>query len=201
DGPGAPTEIPTEIPAEFGLEATEDFCERLLSMADAVSDEPAASPAVSTEQPRFSAILESLTRHMEVESAAGPAIRMPAPEPRPVIDNRALARIGLPEDLRRAALANPAPAAGTDPAAWLIGLLADLPRPAPLPQGQGSVIVVVGAREAALNLARSLSDELGLDRTVSPATVLQCGIPVGRLEGRPATPALWAALLAPRLAI
>ncbi|MCA1843101.1 MAG: hypothetical protein LC792_07890, partial [Actinobacteria bacterium] len=46
-------------------------------------------------------------------------------------------------------------------------------------------------------------DALGvtdLDVTVSPAAVLQCGIPVGRLEGRPATPLLWASLLAPRLA-
>ena len=39
-----------------------------------------------------------------------------------------------------------------------------------------------------------------LDNTVSPAAVLQCGIPVGRLEGRPATPLLWASHLAPRLA-
>ena len=45
-------------------------------------------------------------------------------------------------------------------------------------------------------------DALGvtdLGATVSPAAVLQCGIPVGRLEGRPATPLLWASLLGPRL--
>jgi hypothetical protein len=40
----------------------------------------------------------------------------------------------------------------------------------------------------------------GLDDTVSPASVLRCGIPVGRIDGRPATPALWAALLAERIA-
>ena len=40
----------------------------------------------------------------------------------------------------------------------------------------------------------------GLDDTVSPASVLSCGIPVGRIDGRPATPALWAALLAERIA-
>ena len=39
----------------------------------------------------------------------------------------------------------------------------------------------------------------GLDDTVSPASVLRCGIPVGRLDGRPATPALWAALLVERV--
>jgi hypothetical protein len=45
-------------------------------------------------------------------------------------------------------------------------------------------------------------DALGatdLDGTVSPAAILQCGIPVGRLEGRPATPLRWASVLAPRL--
>ena len=52
------------------------------------------------------------------------------------------------------------------------------------------------------------SEELGgldalsvtnLEDTVSPAAVLQCGIPVGRLDGRPATAAQWASVLAPRL--
>lgn len=63
--------LPTEVPAEYGVEATEDFCERLLSMADDVSDrdEPArpgpATPSVSTEQPEFAAILGSITRHMD----------------------------------------------------------------------------------------------------------------------------------------
>jgi hypothetical protein len=225
-------------------------------------------------------------------------------ESKPGIDNRALARIGLPEDLRRAALTRPAPAAGTDPSWWLVGLLENLPQPDPLPKGQGAVIVVAGARDAALDLARAMVEELGLDDealllaspnstgrarpipghrrlhdadaaaearrswrrrsrptvvaveapagrsghwarqvidaleptmvwaavdatrkpedllewseelggldalsvtdlddTVSPAAVLQCGIPVGRLEGRPATPLLWASHLAPRLAV
>ena len=39
-----------------------------------------------------------------------------------------------------------------------------------------------------------------LDATVSPASVLQLDVPVGRLDGRPASPALWAALLTERLA-
>jgi hypothetical protein len=39
-----------------------------------------------------------------------------------------------------------------------------------------------------------------LEDTTSPAAVLQVGIPVGRLDGRPASPALWAALLTERLA-
>jgi hypothetical protein len=38
------------------------------------------------------------------------------------------------------------------------------------------------------------------DDTVSPAALIDTGIPVGRVDGRPATPLLWAALLAERLA-
>lgn len=41
----------------------------------------------------------------------------------------------------------------------------------------------------------------GLDQTVSPAAILRCGIPVGRLDGAAATPAEWTARLAPRLAV
>ena len=354
----------TDLPAEYGLQATEDFCERLLTMADGVSDHEAAPLAtVSTEQPTFSAVLDSITRHLEAEPSAAleppgrrlfmrranpepplaaerapatepipaaaptalidppkvfepipapvpapapvpmsPPVRNPIPEPKPGIDSRALARIGLPEDLRRAALTRPAPAAGTDCSAWLVGLLEYIPQPEPLPRGRGAVIVIAGARDAALDLARAMVDELGLDDealliaspgytgrsrsipghrrlhdadaarearrswrrrprptvvaveapagrsgewarrvidaleptmvwaavdasrkaedlfewseqlggfdalsvtdldgTVSPAAVLQCGIPVGRLDGRPATPLQWAAVLAPRL--
>jgi hypothetical protein len=39
----------------------------------------------------------------------------------------------------------------------------------------------------------------GLGATTSPATVLQVGIPTARLDGRPADPASWAALLSSRL--
>jgi hypothetical protein len=314
---------PTELPAEYGLEATENFADRLLSMAEGVTDGEApagdapardAAPRVSTEQPEFAAVLDSITRH--VGPAPAPTVEFPnpfatmapvrpesgepAPATVPAVDARMLARVGLPEDIRRAAVTNPSPPAGTDPSAWLIGLLADLPVPERLPQGPGSVIVIAGSREPALLLAGQIMAELGLDPaglliaspgyrgraipadrrlpgveaaaearsswrrrprptvvvvdaplgrpgdwarrvidaleptmvwgaveaarkpedlfdwseqlggfdalgvtdldgTVSPATVLQCGIPVGRLEGRPATPLLWASVLAPRL--
>lgn len=39
-----------------------------------------------------------------------------------------------------------------------------------------------------------------IDATVSPAAVLQLEVPVGRIDGRPASAALWAALLTERLA-
>ena len=39
-----------------------------------------------------------------------------------------------------------------------------------------------------------------LDATTSPAAVLQLDVPVGRIDGRTATPSLWAALLTERLA-
>jgi len=299
-------DLPTEVPTEYGVEATEDFCERLLSMADDVSDrdEPArvgsSLPSVSTEQPAFAAVLDSITRHMDgpARPPGGSTLRPDSPATAP--DARALARIGLPEDIRRRAASTPGPAPGADPSDWLLGLLAGLPEAPPLPQGRGSVIVVAGAREAALLLARQITAELGLDpdglvfaspgyrgraipverrftaveeaaearsswrrrtrptvvavdapighreewarqvidaleptavwgavdatrkpedlfewseqlggfdalgvdnldNTVSPAAVLRCGIPVGRLDGRPATPSLWASLLAARL--
>ena len=292
--------VRTELPAEYGVEASENFCERLLSMADDVSDrdEPArtgsAIPLVSTEQPEFAAVLDSITRHME-----GPAI--PVEMPAAAVDARLLARVGLPESIRRAAACTPAPMPGADLSTWLLDLLDDLPVAPRLPQGRGSVIVVAGARDAALVLAREIIAELGLDPdglvfaspgykgraipaecritsveaaaearsswrrrsrvtvvavdapmgqssdwarrtidaleptavwgavdatrkpedlfewseqlggfdafgvrhvddTISPAAVLQCGIPVGRIDGRPATALQWASLLAPRLA-
>jgi hypothetical protein len=40
----------------------------------------------------------------------------------------------------------------------------------------------------------------GLDATATPASILGTGIPVARLDGRPASPALWTALLLERLA-
>ncbi|MCU1485407.1 MAG: hypothetical protein JWN67_2153 [Actinomycetia bacterium] len=40
----------------------------------------------------------------------------------------------------------------------------------------------------------------GLDDTSTPASILGTGIPVARLDGRPASPALWTALLMERLA-
>ena len=46
---------------------------------------------------------------------------MPRPEPALAVDP-ALARLGLPEDITRAAAASPAPP-GTDPSAWLLNLL------------------------------------------------------------------------------
>jgi hypothetical protein len=300
--------LPTEVPTEYGVEATEDFCERLLSMADDASDrdEPArpgpAGLSVSTEQPEFAAILDSITRHMDgpAQPTSGPALASRPAAAATALDTRALARVGLPEDIRRKAVSGPGPAPGVGASEWLAYLLDDLPAAPPLPQGRGSVIVVAGAREAALLLARQLTAELGLDpdglmfastayrgrtiplerrvttaeeaaearsswrrrarptvvavdaptgqreewarqvidaleptavwaavdatrkpedlfewseqlggfdalgvsnldNTVSPAAVLRCGIPVGRLDGRPATPLLWATLLAARL--
>ena len=67
---------------------------------------------------------------------------------------------------------------------------------------------VVGADRKNEDIA-AWSDALGgidalavehLDRTTSPASVLRLGIPVARVEGQKATPALWAVLLAERLA-
>jgi hypothetical protein len=71
-----------------------------------------------------------------------------------------------------------------------------------------SVWGIVGADRKTEDIA-AWSDSLGgldalaierLDQTVSPASVLQLGIPIARVDGQKATPALWAVLLAERLA-
>jgi hypothetical protein len=292
--------------------------ERLLGLADDVSDDESGSflvdapSEVSTERPSFTAVLASITDHVDAPSppavpetpgdASGPELpgargvpEMPGARGVPeMIDEAALVRVGLPDDLLR-----PAPMTG-DASRWLLGLLEHVPRPDRLPQGRGAVIATVGPRHTALALARQLAAELGLagdavvlaspdyrgravpvdrrvatpelaaeqrrswrrrphptvvavesipgrpaqwthemldaleptmiwgaveairkpedlnqwaeevggfdalavtglDDTVSPAAVLRCGIPVGRLDGRQATPALWAALLAERV--
>lgn len=71
-----------------------------------------------------------------------------------------------------------------------------------------SVWGIVGADRKTEDIA-AWSDALGgldalaleqLEKTVSPASVLQLGIPIARVDGQKATPALWAVLLAERLA-
>ena len=70
----------------------------------------------------------------------------------------------------------------------------------------GQMLVDLGFATADAVLG-ALSVQLGVPATrlngftVSPAAVLRSGIPVARLDGRPATPLLWASLLAPRLAV
>ena len=85
----------------------------------------------------------------------------PAAVARPAADP-ALTRLGLPEDITKAAAASPAPN-GADLSSWLLNLLQKLPPAERLPQAPGSVIVVAGSRDPALRLARQMADELGLD--------------------------------------
>ena len=57
----------------------------------------------------------------------------------------------------------------------------------------------IGAWTRALGGVHALA-LTGIEETADPAAVLQLGIPVSRLGGRPATPAIWASLLTGRLA-
>jgi hypothetical protein len=57
----------------------------------------------------------------------------------------------------------------------------------------------VGAWTRALGGVQAIA-LTGVEETADPAAVLELGIPVGRLSGRPATAAAWATLLADRLA-
>lgn len=271
----------------------------VLAMADEVSDGELAS-SLSTEQDAFAELLGRITRDVEdpvvddpfvidVASAPLPALASPAPSSR----HLGLARLGLPTQIVPV---------DDDPATGLLKALGALPAAGPVPRAAGDVVVVVGDREPALALARSLAEELGLsrdevvlaaedddgddlapgcllptvlavadercsarwrrrpsviavvtsvrpgastfgrralealeptttwgavaasskpedvlawsdslggldavavdrlDETSTPASILGTGIPVARLDGRPASPALWTALLLERLA-
>ena len=103
---------------------------------------------------------------------SAPPVPAPAPAPAPVaaaapvpvtppnggrrITDR-LAAVGVP-----AHLVQPVHHDG-DVSATLIAALQNLPKPAPLPTTQGSVVAVVGERDAAMAMARSVAEELDLD--------------------------------------
>ena len=277
----------------------------VLARAEEVSDGELAS-SLSTEQDAFAELLGRIARDVDD--------RVPAPDPvaDPVVPDSlapashpqlasppltgghlGLARLGLPSQIVPV---------DDDPAAGLLKALRALPAARPVPRAAGDVVVVVGERQTALALARSLADELGLahdevvlaaedddgadlplgcllptvpavadercsarwrrrpsvvvvampvrpgastfgrralealeptatwgavpasskpedvlawsdclggldavavtglDDTATPASILGTGIPVARLDGRPASPALWTALLLERLA-
>ena len=86
-------------------------------------------------------------------ATAAPA-PMAAPPARRMSDR--LAAVGVPDYLVQ-------PGHDGDVSAALISALQNLPRPAPLPTTQGSVVAVVGERDAAMAMARSVSEELNLN--------------------------------------
>src|SRR5437899_1056867 len=147
--PPSPTPTPTRP-------ATGD---PVLALADAVSDGELAS-SLSTEQSAFAELLGRMARDTgddelapaAVVPSAVPAAVPSMPARRPSSDV-ALARLGLPAAM--------VPLGGDDTMA-LIEALRALPVPAPVHASPGDVVAVVGPRDAALALARSIAAELGL---------------------------------------
>lgn len=90
-------------------------------------------------------------------------VRRTGPPPVPSFDRRRLSRVGLPD-----ALASSVAATTGDATMALLHLFDRLPRPDGLPQQQGSVIAVLGNRQAALEVAERFAEQLG----TSPSDVL-----------------------------
>lgn len=109
---------------------------------------------------------------------AVPARSAPTPPVAPALDQRWLARIGLPTSV-----AARLTTVSHDPAIELLHLMEQVTRPEPLPTGQGSVIAVVGRRADALEVCGQLAAQLGLnpeDVLVAAATFRGASIPEAR---------------------
>lgn len=139
----------------------------VLAMADEVSDGELAA-SLSTEQDAFAELLGRITRNVEdpippIDDDPFVLDRAPAPRralpelatPAPGGQHLALARLGLPGQIIPV---------DDDPATGLLKALSALPAARPVPRAAGDVVVVVGEREPALALARSIAEELGLAR-------------------------------------
>jgi hypothetical protein len=292
-----PEPVPAPAPVVERRRVIPPGVDPVLALAEQASDDELAS-SLSTEQDAFAELLGRIAKDVQPEPIA-PAPRAPRvvearqlPVPAPTSASP-LATLGLPVDVDLD---------GQDPATGLLRALSALPAAAPVPKAAGDVVAVVGERDAALTLARTLAAELGLgadevvlasehddgadlplgcllpsvpavadercsarwrrrpsivvvdtpvrpgastfgrralealeptatwgavtaaakpedvlawsdslggldavavdglDDTSTPASILGTGIPVARLDGRPASPALWTALLMERLA-
>jgi hypothetical protein len=117
-----------------------------------------AARRVSTETEPFNQVLDRIARDAGV-SLAEPVAPAPAPvaPPVPAVDTVALARLGLPGHLL------PYDAGAVDARTALLRALERLPRVEVLPKLGGSVLVVVGERDEAVELARDLAAEVGAD--------------------------------------
>lgn len=117
---------------------------RLLGTGDQSAPTGASTPAVAAP----------------VVRAAVPLVTSPpvAPLLRPALDQRWLARVGLPTNV-----AAKLSTVSTDPAIELLHLMEQVTRPEPLPTGRGAVIAVVGRRTDALEVCDLFAIQLGLN--------------------------------------
>lgn len=169
----ADTPVPADVSSLLSLTEAADRADEVVrspvGAAPAASATVAATGDVSTERADFAELLTRLAREaspspVEVPTVPSVAIgverALEATPARPAARPGALARLGLPASL--------VPSGAIDDLAHdLLRALASLPKHEPLPSGDGTVVAVVGAREEALAVARTLADGLGLD----PASV------------------------------
>ena len=155
----APTTMPTSVPMSTPIPVRPTAGDPVLALADAVSDGELAS-SLSTEQSAFAELLGRMARDAGDDDELPPAavvpvrqVSAPAVAARPPSGDATLARLGLPMGM--------VPSGGDDTMA-LIEALRALPVPAPVPAAPGDVVAMVGPRDAALALARSIAAELGL---------------------------------------
>jgi hypothetical protein len=136
------------IAAEAGVELDPELA------APPAAPAPAAPAPVPVAAPAPVPMAASPNPAKAIEAYAPAPI--PAQPDRPIVESAALARIGLPERLRR-------PVALSDVTADLVRILEDLPQPDSLPKLGGSVLAVVGEAEEALALANDLAAEAGVN--------------------------------------
>lgn len=121
-------------------------------------DQPASSPTASahaTSLPGISTVAVTAPEVRPaplVHAAPVPAVLVPA------LDQRWLARIGLPTNV-----AAKLTTVSTDPTIELLHLMEQVTRPEPLPTGRGAVIAVVGRRADALEVCDLFAAQLGLN--------------------------------------
>jgi hypothetical protein len=153
----APAPVPAPAPARRVLPPGVD---PVLALAEEVSDGESMGTAtsLSTEQDAFAELLGRIARDVQEDSA-------PAPAPAPVAHHlpelttpaptslHGLSHLGLPAAIVPT---------GEDTATGLLRALSALPVAGPVPKAAGDVVAVVGERDAALALARTIATELGL---------------------------------------
>lgn len=156
---------PAPVAGLAGMLDAADAEEAVTFTAPAPMAEP--TPTLSTEQASFQDLVLRLANEQAPTSPVlgartAPGGARPAPGsalavPGSFAPTRAdLGRLGLPS-------AFTVDLATESPDQAVLRALQSLPRAAALPTAPGSVVAVVGDRDGALALARSLADELGLD--------------------------------------
>lgn len=173
DGPGAPTSLLDLVRAASDAEQHQS------SPAGAVPagmSAPASHTTPSTEGPSFATVLGDVARNAGLTFDAAPDSLIDAPVPTvpasvPARTPRARVRAAHPDaadrvgalDVVRLGFPPVALTGSGTPMEQLLSWLASLPAPPSLPSCRGAVVAIAGPRRAAMDLARRLAVEAGVD--------------------------------------